>query len=129
MWISKKEYDFLKDNAEKNIDAECEILKEKEKLNMSVARAMEQYSATLKELDKWKELCADSYATNYQVLSAIRCNCKTVDMILTETIKTENGEESNVSKFNSIKSFAIYMKCLNDNIMKYVEKQLGESNT
>lgn len=129
MWISKKEYDFLKFNAEKNINAECEILKAKENQSMLVARAMEEYSATLEELDKYKNLCVDSYATNYQILSAIKCNCETVNMILTETIKTENGEESTVSKFSSIESFANYMKCFNDNIMKYVKEQLSESST
>ena len=124
MWISKKEYDFLKVNAEKNIDAECEILRAKENQSLKVARAMEEYSATLEELDKYKNLCADSYA----IISAIKCNCETVNMILTETIKTENGEESTVSKFSSIESFAIYMKCINDNIMNYVKEQLGESS-
>ena len=36
MWISKKEYDFLKENAEKNIDAECEILKAKEEKDKAI---------------------------------------------------------------------------------------------
>ena len=31
MWISRKEYRFLKENAEKNINAECEILRVKDK--------------------------------------------------------------------------------------------------
>lgn len=128
MWISRKQYNFLKENAEKNINAECEILKVKESQKQAVARAMEEYSATLEELDKWKKLCADSYATHYQVLSAIKCNCETINMILTETIKTENGEESTVSKFNSIESFANHMKCFNDNIMKYIREKLGENN-
>lgn len=129
MWISRKEYKFLRKNAEKNIDAECEILRAKEKQDKSIARAMEEYSAVLEELDKYKNLCDDSYATNYHILSAIKCNCETVNMILTETIKTENGEESTVSKFSSIESFANYIKCFNDNIMKYVKEQLGESST
>lgn len=128
MWISRKEYKFLKENAEKNINAECEILIAKEKQDKAIARTMEEYSAVLEELDKYKELCADSYSTNYTVLSAIKCNCETVDMILTETIKTENGEESTVSKFDSIKSFAEYIKCFNDLIMKYVKEKLGEDN-
>ena len=129
MWINKKEYDFLKANAEKNIDAECEILKAKENQSMLVARAMEEYSTTLKELDKWKQICVDNYAMHYQVLSVIKCNCETVNMILTETIKTEKGEESTVSKFDSIESFAIYIKCFNDFIMKYVKEKLGENDT
>ena len=123
MWISKKEYKFLKENAEKNINAECEILRAKENQDKAIARAMKEYSATLEELDKWRNLCV---AYN-QVLSAIKGNCETVNMIITETIKTEHGEESNVSKFNSIESFANYMKCFNDNIMKYVKEKLGET--
>ena len=54
MWISRKHYNFLMENAEKNIDAECEILQAKERQKMAVARAMEQYSETLKELDRIK---------------------------------------------------------------------------
>lgn len=55
MWISRKEYKFLKENAEKNIDAECEILREKENQSQKVARAMEEYSTVLKERDKLKQ--------------------------------------------------------------------------
>ena len=55
MWISRKEYKFLQENAEKNINAECEILRAKEKQTIVVARAMEQYSETLKELDRIKK--------------------------------------------------------------------------
>lgn len=54
MWISRKEYKFLKENAEKNIDAECEILRVKENQSQKVARAMEEYSAVLEERDKLK---------------------------------------------------------------------------
>lgn len=55
MWISRKEYEFLKENAEKNIDAECEILRAKEKQDKAIARAVEEYSAVLKERDKLKQ--------------------------------------------------------------------------
>ena len=54
MWISRKEYKFLKENAEKNIDAECEIMRAKEKQDKAIARAMEEYSAVLEERDKLK---------------------------------------------------------------------------
>ena len=55
MWISRKEYKFLKENAEKNIDAECEIMRAKEKQDKAIARAMEEYSAVLEERDKLKQ--------------------------------------------------------------------------
>lgn len=54
MWISRKEYKFLKENAEKNIDAECEILNAKDNKDRAVARAMEEYSSVLKERDELK---------------------------------------------------------------------------
>lgn len=52
MWISRKEYKFLKENAEKNIDAECEILRDRANQRKKIARAMEEYSAVLEERDK-----------------------------------------------------------------------------
>lgn len=52
MWISRKEYNFLKENAEKNINAECEILKVKEELSRSVAKAMVEYSKALESRER-----------------------------------------------------------------------------
>ena len=52
MWISKKHYNFLKENAEKNINMECQILTAKENQSRAVARAMEEYSAVLMERDQ-----------------------------------------------------------------------------
>ena len=129
MWISRKQYNFLKENAEKNINTECEILKVKESQKQAVARAMEEYSATLEELDKWKKCCTDNYDTYYQALRTIKSSYETIDMIFNETIKAENGEESTVNKFDSIKSFASYMKCFNDINIKFVKEKLGEDNT
>ena len=54
MWISRKYYKFLKENAEKNINAECQILTAKENQNKAIARAMEEYSTVLKERDELK---------------------------------------------------------------------------
>lgn len=129
MWISRKEYNFLKENAEKNINAECEILRAKEKQDKAVARAMEEYSATLEKLDEWKKCCTDNYKLYMQVLRTIKSSCETIDMIFNETIKAENGEESAVNKFDSIKSFVSYMKCFNDINMEFVKEKLGEDNT
>lgn len=58
MWISKKEYKFLKENAEKNIDAECEILRVKEQQDKAIARAMKEYAAVLEERDNLKQQLA-----------------------------------------------------------------------
>ena len=54
MWISRKQYNFLKENAEKNINAECAILEAEEHQMREVARAMKEYSAVLKERDELK---------------------------------------------------------------------------
>ena len=54
MWISRKQYNFLRENAEKNINAECRILNEKDKQYQRVARAIEEYSAVLEERDELK---------------------------------------------------------------------------
>lgn len=52
MWISRKQYEFLRKNAEKNIDLECAILTVKESQKQAVARAMEEYSSVLQERDE-----------------------------------------------------------------------------
>ena len=50
MWISRKEYKFLKENAEKNIDAECSILRAIDNQTKKTAMAMEEHFKTLEEL-------------------------------------------------------------------------------
>lgn len=55
MWISRKHYNVLKENAEKNINAECEILTARDNQKKAVARAMEEYSAVLEERDELKK--------------------------------------------------------------------------
>ena len=51
----------------------------------------------------------------------------TVDLgELTEFLQNENGEESNITKFDSVKSFAQYMKCFNDININYIKKKLDE---
>lgn len=54
MWISRKYYKFLKENAEKNINAECQILTAKENQSKAITRAMEEYLTVLKERDELK---------------------------------------------------------------------------
>ena len=52
MWVSRKTYKFLKENAEKNINAECQVLTAKENQRLAIARAVEEYSEVLKERDE-----------------------------------------------------------------------------
>ena len=67
MLIKRKEYEFLKENAEKNINAECEILRVKENQYKEIARAMEEYSATLEALDVLNHL-VDSLVDDVKLL-------------------------------------------------------------
>ena len=68
MWISRKDYNFLMENAEKNIDAECQILRAKDNQSQKVARAMEEYSAVLEERDNLR-LKVDELKNRYKQLS------------------------------------------------------------
>lgn len=126
MWISRKEYNFLKENAEKNIDAECEIMKVEHRQKCAVARAMEEYSAVLEQLDALKKSHNDIYKEFITTLMTINSNFKFINMILNETIKTEDGEESNTQKFSNIKAFAIYLKSANDINIKYIKEKLNK---
>lgn len=65
------------------------------------------------------KFCINEYK---YINSSVLCYLKTLDMILKETIKNENGEESNIMKFNSIKDFATYIKAMNDFNIDYIEK-------
>ena len=52
MWISRKEYKFLKENAEKNIDAECEILRARDSTNEMIRKVMKDLSDVFEERDR-----------------------------------------------------------------------------
>jgi len=52
MWISRKHYKFLREKAENNIDAECQILTAKANKELEIARAVQEYSSVLKERDE-----------------------------------------------------------------------------
>lgn len=68
-----------------------------------------------------------TYAELYYALETLKSNCKIAEMIISDTIKNENGEETNTEKFKDVKSFAQYIKCFNDINIQYIEKQLGEN--
>ena len=52
MWISRKEYKFLKENAEKNIDAECAMLKEKYNQEQDAIKTLRECADTLKTFNQ-----------------------------------------------------------------------------
>lgn len=78
------------------------------------------------EKEKFDNLHMKNCEEFYHTLKTLENNCKTAEMIISETIKNENGEESNITKFDSVKSFAQYMKCFNDININYIKKKLDE---
>lgn len=65
------------------------------------------------------------YGTAVSSLRTVSSNLKVTDMLLSETIKNESGEESKcITKYPDIQSFATHLKCMNDLNMNYIEEQL-----
>jgi hypothetical protein len=54
--------------------------------------------------------------------------CRMTDMLLSETIKEENGEKSSTSKFNDVKSLAKYIKEINAFNMGFLYGALQKNN-
>ena len=77
--------------------------------------------------DTYDNLHMKNYTEYCNTLKAIEFNCKTAEMIISNTIKNENGEETSTSKFDSIESFAQYMKCFNDMNISYIKEKLEEN--
>lgn len=60
----------------------------------------------------------------YYSLKTLKGNLKVSNMIIEETIKNENGEDSNTVKFSSVKQFAEYIKCFYTVNLDYIQKVL-----
>lgn len=83
MWISRKEYKFLREKAEKNIDAECAILMAKERNTREVERMAKEYSAVLEERDSLRLEVIDLQ----QQLMLVRNGCENFEEYLTKNNK------------------------------------------
>ena len=70
------------------------------------------------------ESLTNSYLQQYNVLTTLHSNQKILDLILSNTIMNEDGEESCTMKFKDIKSFATYIKAMNDISIEYVKNRL-----
>lgn len=68
----------------------------------------------------------DNYKEYYWTLKTIQGNCKCANLIVSNTIKNECGEETSTVKFDNIKSFAQYVKAFNDINIDYIEKKIGD---
>lgn len=77
--------------------------------------------------EEYKNAQSKKYEKYYCVLKTLENNLKISDIIISNTIKNENGEETSTVKFDSVKAFAQNMKCFNDLNIRYIEKQLGEN--
>lgn len=77
--------------------------------------------------EEYKSIQRKKYEKYYSVLKTLKNNLKISDIIISDTIKNENGEETSTIKFDSIKTFAQNMKCFNDLNIQYIEKQLCEN--
>ena len=77
--------------------------------------------------EEYKSIQRKKYEKYYSALKTLKNNLQISDVIISDTIKNENGEETSTIKFDSIKTFAQNMKCFNDLNIQYIEKQLCEN--
>ena len=78
-------------------------------------------------IEEYSDIQKKKYEEIYCILSTLENNLKISDIIISNTIKNENGEETSTVRFDSVKAFAQNMKCFNDLNIQYIEKQLGEN--
>lgn len=78
--------------------------------------------------EEYKNVQSKNFEKYYCVLKTLENNLKVSDIIISDTIKNENGEETSTVKFDSVKAFAQNMKCINDLNVQYIRKQLGEDS-
>lgn len=69
------------------------------------------------ENKKIQEHCLDQF----HKIRIAEGNCEILGLILTNTIKNEDGEETCTVKFKDIKSFATYIKAMNDINIEYLK--------
>ena len=62
----------------------------------------------------------------YFDLKSIEFVCNVIDKILSDTIANEDEKQTNTVKFNDIKSFAAYIKALNDVNLSFVKEKIME---
>jgi len=76
--------------------------------------------------EEYKNAQMKKYEEFYCVLKTLENNLKVADVIISNTIRNEDGEETSTVKFDSVKAFAQNMKCFSDLNIQYIEKQLRE---
>ena len=77
--------------------------------------------------EECKSIIRKKYEKYYYALKILENSLNIFDIIISDTIKNENGEETSAVKFDNIKSFAQNIKCFNDLNIQYIKKQLCEN--
>lgn len=95
-----------------------------EELQSEVEKYRKAFEAAKKERDCQIAEYRKKIEELYYPLKTLEGNLKVSNMIIEETIKNENGEDSNTVKFSSIKQFAEYIKCFYTVNLDYIQKVL-----
>lgn len=95
-----------------------------EKLQSEVEKYRKAFEDAKKERDCQIAEYQKKIEELYYSLKTLEGNLKVSNVVIEETIKNENGEESNTVKFDSIKQFAEYVKCFYTVNLDYIQKVL-----
>ena len=95
-----------------------------EELQSEVEKYRKAFECAKKERDCQISEYQKKIEELYHSLKTLEGNLKVSNMIIEETIKNENGEDSNTVKFSSVKQFAEYIKCFYTVNLDYIQKVL-----
>lgn len=130
--IKELEEELEKSNREhaKTLWEYCDSVK-KEDYEKEIDRLqseVEKYRKAFEDAKKERDCQIAEYQKKidelYYSLRTLEGNLKVSNVVIEETIKNENGEESNAVKFDSINQFAEYVKCFYTINLDYIQKIL-----
>ena len=131
--LTDEEYKFLEEHFEKPellwkykraLEEADEEKEEKFRYVKLYLELRKDFEAAKKECDRQIAEYQEKIEELYYSLKTLEGNLKVSNMIIEETIKNENGEDSNTVKFSSIKQFAEYIKCFYTVNLDYIQKVL-----
>lgn len=113
---------------------EDDVVKAVDKNTDDSGRLKDDITCILESIDKI-QIMGDEYRKSSKdkellldTIRTVRMGCEITDMLLANTIKNENGEESNMLPFSDIKSFAEYFKVMNFINMEFIDESLTKLN-
>lgn len=87
------------------------------------------YTIEDKDGNKYDVVIEDNYKIQFEsAMKNIMFNLQVLNQILSNTIDNENGIETNTCKFRDIKSFATYIKSMNEITLNYINEKMERSN-